>query len=118
MSRWNSWVLCLHTCWGADHVAPAPITERRVLGDGRIRYDGTRCDGSRISLIEGPGEGDDLTPGWSNPCSCWAGDRPAAHSGHCCFKEPECPEHDELARAWVEKLPVGDVPMYELSDTQ
>lgn len=104
-------ILCIHTCWGLAHAEWVKIADRTRLEDGSIRYIGVRCDGASITLIEAGWGWTDLEPGWSNPCCCWSG--PAIlHEGHCCFATDECTEHDEIVRAWLEKLPVGDIPMY------
>lgn len=107
-------VLCVHSCGGLDHAAWVVIDQRTILPQ-HTRLEG-RCEGSRpITLIEGP-QGD-LTPGWTNPCSCLTSDDPnPPHSGHCC-QTSRC-NHFELVWAAAERLPVGDLPRWAEGEHQ
>ena len=108
-------ILCVHTCWGYDHAAPIAVVHSEAMSNGSRRHDCVRCDGTPISLIEGGPDWSDLPAGWSNPCSCWATGS-HSHPGHCCFTVEACVDHDELARAWLEQLTAGDVPMWPAED--
>lgn len=41
----------LHTCHGADHVAVLALTPVK-LNSGETRYEGTRCDGTAIHVLD------------------------------------------------------------------
>lgn len=105
-------VLCVHTCWGRDHAEWLVLRGSWQLPDGSISHEAVGCDGRLLTLLECV-DGD-LAPGWSNPCQCWDGES-GVHAGHCCF-QVEC-DHHELMWACEERLPIGDVPMYETCET-
>lgn len=41
----------LHTCGGVDHIAPLTLTPVR-LNSGSTRYEGVRCDGTEIHILD------------------------------------------------------------------